>query len=340
MMPSQHLPKHPPAPANTGTTVAPAFESFRQREVALSALQQILRLVADIQQHRGSSMAILAGNRDFEPRLAMLQAKVKQRLTYLDLSRDNNIFISDGFNSDGFSSDGFLSNGFVSKGFLSNGFFNKGFLSNESWQAILQEWQAVSEGWRDDTVLPNFELHSHLVDKLLQLMRAGGKWLFESDMVFKTAIVKCLDISVLPFAFQTLPQHIELLAKLRGLSTHAVAMGSCDNDHRVRIDYLLQLAKREQVNLRNFTAQRPVKVLRLIPGLLDTQLNEVVFTQWVTRISTEVLQKGKIQSSLADELFAQGTEIINGFFAINQQSLAYVRQALEDMLEEVLQQTR
>lgn len=315
MMPSQHLPKHPPAPTITDTAVAPAFEAFRQREEALSALQQILRLVADIQQHRGSSMAILAGNRDFEPRLAMLQAKVRQRLTYLDLSRDNNDFISDGFTS--------------------NGFFNK-----ENWQAILQEWQAVSEGWRDDTVLPNFELHSHLVDKLLQLMRAGGKWLFESDIVFKNAIVQCLDISVLPFAFQTLPQHIELLAKLRGLSTHAVAMGSCDNDHRVRIDYLLQLAKREQVNLRNFTAQRPVKVLRLIPGLLDTQLNEVVFTQWVTRISTEVLQKGKIQSSLADELFAQGTEIINGFFAINQQSLAYVRQALEDMLEEVLQQTR
>lgn len=325
MMPSQRLPKHPPAPTTTDTAVVPAFEAFRQREAALSALQQTMRLVADIQQHRGSSMAILAGNRDFEPRLAMLQAKVRQRLAYLDQSRDKNSFISNGLGS----------NGFICTGFISNG-----FISNENWQAILLEWQAVSEGWRDDTVLPNFELHSHLVDKLLQLMRAGGKWLFESDMVFKNAIVKCLDISVLSFAFQTLPLHIELLAKLRGLSTHAVAMGNCDNDHRVRIDYLLQLAKREQVNLRNFTAQRPVKVLRLIPGLLDTQLNEVVFTQWVTRISTEVLQKGKIQSSLADELFAQGTEIIDGFFAINQQSLAYVRQALEDMLEEVLQQTR
>lgn len=320
MMPSQRLPKPPSTPTTADTAVAPAFEAFRQREAALSALQQTLRLVADIQQHRGSSMAILAGNRDFEPRLAMLQAKVRQRLAYLDQSRDNNSFISNGLGS--------------------NGFISNGFISTENWQAILLEWQAVSEGWRDDTVLPNFELHSHLVDKLLQLMRAGGKWLFESDMVFKNAIVKCLDISVLSFAFQTLPQHIELLAKLRGLSTHAVAMGNCDNDHRVRIDYLLQLAKREQVNLRNFTAQRPVKVLRLIPGLLDTQLNEVVFTQWVTRISTEVLQKGKIQTSLADELFVQGTEIIDGFFAINQQSLAYVRQALEDMLEEVLQQTR
>lgn len=320
MIPSQRLPKHPPTPTTADTAVAPAFEAFRQREAALSALQQTLRLVADIQQHRGSSMAILAGNRDFEPRLAMLQAKVRQRLMYLDQSRDNNSFISNGLGS--------------------NGFISNGFISTENWKAILLEWQAVSEGWRDDTVLPNFELHSHLVDKLLQLMRAGGKWLFESDMVFKNAIVKCLDISVLSFAFQTLPQHIELLAKLRGLSTHAVAMGNCDNDHRVRIDYLLQLAKREQVNLRNFTAQRPVKVLRLIPGLLDTQLNEVVFTQWVTRISTEVLQKGKIQTSLADELFVQGTEIIDGFFAINQQSLAYVRQALEDMLEEVLQQTR
>ena len=325
MMPSQRIPKPPTSQAASDSAVAPAFAAFRQREAALSALQQTLRLVADIQQHRGSSMAILAGNRDFEPRLAMLQAKVRQRLAYLDQSRDQNGFISDGV----------ISNSVVGNGFISNG-----FISNESWQAILLEWQAVSEGWRDDTVLPNFELHSHLVDKLLQLMRAGGKWLFESDMVFQSAIVKCLDVSVLSFAFQTLPQHIELLAKLRGLSTHAVAMGSCDNDHRVRIDYLLQLAKREQVNLRNFTAQRPVKVLRLIPGLLDTQLNEVVYTQWVTRISTEVLQKGKIQSSLADELFVQGTEIIDGFFAINQQSLAYVRQALEDMLEEVLQQTR
>lgn len=305
MMPSQCLPKHARLQTAPESPATQAFEAFRQREMALSALQQTLRLVADIQQHRGSSMAILAGNHDFESRLVMLQAKVRQRLTYLDQSRDSN-----------------------------------GFISDDYWQAILLEWQTVSEGWRDDTVLHNFELHSHLVEKLLQRMRAGGKWLFESDMVFKTATVKCLDISVLAFAFQTLPQHIELLAKLRGLSTHAVAMGSCDNDHRVRIDYLLQLAKREQVNLRNFIAQRPVKVLRSIPGLLDTQLNEIVFTQWINHIATEVLQKGKIQSSLADELFAQGTEIIDGFFAINQQSLMYVRQALEDMLEEVLQQPR
>lgn len=278
-----------------------AFEAFRHREAALSALQQTLRLVADIQQHRGSSMAILAGNKDFETRLLKLQGKLRQRLLHLEHSRDVN-----------------------------------GFISDDYWHAILQEWQAVSEGWRDDTVLSNFELHSHLIEKLLQLIRAGGKWLFESDPAFKSAAVKCLDLGVLVFAFQTLPQHIELLAKLRGLSTHASALGHCDNDHRVRIDYLLQLARREQVNLRNFTAQRPVKVLRLIPGLLDTQLNEVVFTQWIHRISGEVLQKGRMAPSLADDLFAQGTEIIDGFFAINQQSLAYVRQALEDMLEEVL----
>lgn len=284
---------------------AQAFEAFRQREAALSALQQTLRLVADIQQHRGSSMAILAGNQDFESRLQMLQAKLRQRLHYLEQSRDEN-----------------------------------GFIRDDYWHAILQEWQAVSEGWRDDTVLSNFELHSHLVEKLLQLIRAGGKWLFESDPAFQAAAVKCLDVSVLVFAFQTLPQHVELLAKLRGLSTHAAAMGHCDNEHWVRIDYLLQLARREQVNLRNFTAQRPVMVLRLIPGLLDTQLNEVIFTQWVNRISLEVLQKGRIAPSLADDLFAQGTEIIDGFFAINQQSLSYVRQALEDMLEEVLQQIR
>lgn len=280
-----------------------AFDAYRQREAALSALQQGLRLMADIQQHRGSSMAILAGNRDFETRLAVLQAKVRQRLRFLDLARTGN-----------------------------------GFISDDYWQAILQEWQAVSQGWRDDTVLHNFELHSHLIEKLLQLQRAGGKWLFESDPVFQAAAVKCLDISVLAFTFQTLPQTIEHLARLRGLSTHAAALGVCDNEHRLRIEYLLQMARREQVNLRNYTAQRPVKVLRLIPGLLDTQLNEVVFTQWTQRISNDVLQKGRLYASLADELFAQGTTIIDGFFAINRQSLAYIRLALEDMLEEVLNQ--
>ena len=295
-----HLPPTPALP-----TASEAFAAFHQREQALSALQQMLRLIADLQQHRGSSMAILAGNEDFESRLQVLQARIRQRLNYLDRLREGEY---------------------------------EGFIRTDTWQAILQEWQTVSEGWRDDTVLPNFELHSHLVERLLQLFRAGGKWLFESDTRFQSAAVKCLDIAVLAFCFQTLPQTIELLAKLRGLTTHAAAMGVCDNEHRVRIDYLLQLVRREQVNLRTFTAQRPVKVLRLIPGLLDTQLNDVVFTQWTQRISLEVLQKNKLQAALTDELFSQGTEIIDGYFAINQQSLAYVRLSLEDALEEVLNQ--
>lgn len=297
----QRLPEDALSPLPAAIDATHVFDAFQQREKTLSALQQTLRLVADIQQHRGCSMAILAGNHDFEARLDLLQARVRHRLTYLDQGRDA-----------------------------------QGFLKEDYWRAILQEWHAVSEGWRDDTVLHNFELHSHLTEKLLQLFRAGGNWLFETDQAFQMAAIRCLDISVLAFAFQTLPKNIEMLARLRGLSTHAAALGYCDNEHRVRLDYLLQLARREQVSLRTFTAQRPVKVLRMIPGLLDTQLNDVVFTQWTQRIASDVLQTGKIPLSLADELFAQGTEIIDGFFAINQQSLAYIRRALEDMLEEIL----
>lgn len=285
-------------------TCAQTFESFRKRELALACLQQTLRLTADIQQHRGSSMAILAGNLDFEPRLALLQEKIQQRLKYLYQSRVHDSFLSDDY-----------------------------------WQAILQEWQTVSQGWRDDTVLHNFELHCHLIEKLLQLMRAGGNWLIEADTILNNAVSQGLDMAVMSFAFQTLPLKIEILAKLRGLSTHAATTGHCDNEHWVRIEYLLQLAKREQTHFRSFTAQRPVKVLRLIPSLLDTQMNEVVFTQWSQRISEEILQKGKLRRRLADELFAQGTHIIDGFFAINQQSLTYIRLALEDMLEGVLSST-
>lgn len=279
----------------------PVFRAFQERESALSCLQQTLRLAADIQQHRGSSMAILAGNLDFEPRLALLQAKIRQRLIYLCQWRGEKLFLTDDY-----------------------------------WRAVLLEWQTVSQGWRDDTVLHNFELQCHLVEKLLNLVRAGGRWILETEDAFKNAANTGLDLPVVDFAFHHLPFKIEILAKLRGLSTHAASVGLCDNDHRVRIEYLLQLAKREQSTFRSFTAQRPVRVLRLIPGLLDTQLNEAVFLQWIEKIAKEVLQKGKIRPQTADELFTMGTQIINGYFAINEQSLTYIRLGLEDILEEVL----
>jgi len=111
-----------------------AFERHQQRQKCLLLCNQILDLITHIQQHRGATLAILAGDNFFEARLAAIKPRILESLQQVQQTRYN-------------------------------------FISNNIWENLCAEWFTVNYHWRQDDAFHNFELHTHLIQQLLKLFK-------------------------------------------------------------------------------------------------------------------------------------------------------------------------
>jgi hypothetical protein len=111
-----------------------AFERHQQRQKCLNLCGQILDLITHIQQHRGATLAILAGDDFFETRLNAIKPRVLKNLQDVQALRTD-------------------------------------FITNNTWETLCAEWFTVNNHWRHDNAFHNFELHTHLIQQLLKLFR-------------------------------------------------------------------------------------------------------------------------------------------------------------------------
>ena len=114
--------------------IRPAFERHKERQKCLNLCSQILELITDIQQHRGATLAILAGDDFFESRLGVIKPRVLKSLQEVQALREN-------------------------------------FITNNTWETLCAEWFTVNYHWRQDNAFHNFELHTHLIQQLLKLFK-------------------------------------------------------------------------------------------------------------------------------------------------------------------------
>lgn len=99
----------------------------------------------DIQEHRGASMAVLAGDAQFMGNVRAIGRRVDRRFSLIEhLLKD------------------------------------LGLTSSLNWTNVEGAWTTVRDGWQGDGVLHNFEFHCYLVDQLLNankmLLRLAENW--------------------------------------------------------------------------------------------------------------------------------------------------------------------
>ncbi len=279
------------------------FDTFRLNQSVINHVQQLLHLMADIQRHRACSLAILSGNVSFEAQVRSLNRKINARLSYLDAQPE-----------------------------LTE------ILDQREWDNVLGEWKVVGYGWRKDNVLHNFELHSHLVEKILNIVRESGRWVLRSGNYSEAIADHYLGHAVFEYVFSTHLYRIETLGKLRGLGTHAVN-GECGDDMRIRINYLLQSARHEQLAARDFFAVQTGSVMRNIPALLDVQRTENLFNEWLELMAGVVAGTVETGDATSTRAFGMASSVIDAHLAVTEQVLAYLQLAIEEMLEAVLEET-
>ncbi len=116
------------------SAVRQAFERHRLRQDCIQVCQIMVQLTVHLQQHRGTTLAILGGDEFFEPRLIAIKKHIVEDLQLLQKQR-------------------------------------KQLIDEETWQTLCSEWFTVNHHWRQDTALQNFEIHTHLIQQLLKLFK-------------------------------------------------------------------------------------------------------------------------------------------------------------------------
>jgi hypothetical protein len=279
------------------------FDNFKQNQLAINNIQQLIHLLADIQRHRACSLAILSGNHSFEAQVNALHKKINARLYFLD-----------------------------------NEFDLLDIIDRNEWNHVANEWKVVGYGWRKDDILHNFELHCHLLDKILNIIRHTGRWILRSGSYSEQAGNQFLEHSIFEFIFATHLYHIESLGRLRGLGTHIANCGCNDESMYSRIKYLLQCARKEQEISTEFLNQHNTTAGKTMPAAIEIQLTKHLLDEWL-ELTENILQKN-IQPSeeLARKAFELASAVMDARLALTEQVLAYLHLAIENMLEFLLEE--
>jgi len=179
---------------NATSKIRTAFGRHQQRQQCLDLCYQILELITQIQQHRGATLAILAGDVFFETRLTNIKPQVLKSLQEVQALRTH-------------------------------------FISDITWESLCAEWFTVNYHWRQDNAFHNFELHTHLIQQLLKLLRE-----FYQSPNFQNLEQRHEQLAQL--TLQELPELMETTAQIRGIGTHCLASKASDKLFSDRLGFL------------------------------------------------------------------------------------------------------
>ncbi len=268
---------------------------FRRRQDALALIKQLNQLSKAVQRHRGMSMALLAGNNLFRGDFEILQRQVERRLASLEVFATH----------------------------------SQNLLAERDKENLRNAWQTIREGWHDDDVIDNFELHSHFVVQLQGLSNGLAREL-ERPVSVLVADAKGIElpnaevsaypqmfkqIELLNFATKQVPAMVEQLARIRGLATYAAAKGECDYHHDRKLRYEISCARASNEKLRH-QAERLESILEgAIPGLSMVKTYELKLMFLLNTVEMDILSGATISSN-SHQLFKLATEIIDVYLKV------------------------
>jgi len=301
------------SPANQEKHTIVAFEeksefdslcdAFRRRDDALSLIFQLNQLIKAVQKHRGMTMALIGGNKGFRKDFEEQQYQLDRRIATLQafIRRTGNL------------------------------------ISNNQEDGICLAWQTIRQDWQDDKLSDNFELHSHFIEQLQGIVVSLAKELEKplegvssSDPHDYPQVFK--QIELLNFVAKELPEMIEQLAKVRGLSTYIAASGEVEYHHDRKLRYVLQCAKQQNEKLRHQSERLRTILNGSVASLTEIKTVELKLIYLMETVENDVLGGGTIKTN-SHQLFKLATELIDVYWFVLNEGLTVVRRWHEDLLE-------
>lgn len=259
--------------------------SFKQLTQSITTIKLICSLTKAVQQHRGSTMGYLSGAPAFLPQVEKLQGNIERILTMLaDVDAGP-----------------------------------KGCIPDDVMQNIHNDWKTILIGWQDDQVMRNFEFHCHLVDSLNKLLK----------YCMKEQLVQHLQgdnnhQALLETLFIQLPNNIELIATLRGLSTNVAVIKACGTDSHNKISFLLKEIPKEHKLLLKL-------IDNFIPGLMAIKDQQKDLYKFLLTIQMTILDTPQVTAD-SSSVFKMSTDLINVHWNAMDQGIQFVEKLSYEMI--------
>jgi hypothetical protein len=252
-------------------------------------------LVRAIQQHRGLSLACLAGNTQFSAQLQRVQRRTDKLMMLLN-------------------SDPSLA----------------ALMPALAREQLVQDWFTIRSGWEQDRAIENFEFHCHLLKRLLRWLSTHNEFNDVTGQNLSPAgLDKILDQhDLLNLFLILLPETIETVGQIRALATQASIVGFCDTQHSLRLTYLLKNARQEQHQLISTIRELDIRLLQILDCLHYAQAYQGKLYSLLLTVERDVLQTKRIVIA-SEELFDRATEIIDLYWQVVDSGLQRIEEALD-----------
>ena len=282
-------------------------QDIYHRHNVVTLIKQIHHMISAVQLHRGMSMSLLAGNTLFQADIERLQQELENRLAIIEV--------------------------FVNQ--------TEGILSSHDKEKLQQAWLTIRHDWHDDTLLDNFELQSHFIEQLMAMIGTLAQRLLEPLPNNGTGIEIEVE-KVYPSTFRTLEllnflspqfiQLIELLAKIRGLSTHAASAGRVEYMQDRKLRYLVQCAKEHNERSRHQAKRLGTLWGNQLSSLSDIATSEMKVLFLFNTVEMDILGGTEIAME-SHQLFKLASEIIDTYFKILEDGWDVIRCQLDKDME-------
>lgn len=293
--------------------LATACSSYNERLLALSLIKQISHLCRAIQRHRGLGMSLIAGYREFETDFLILQQQVSRRMQALQLFSQQ----------------------------------SSNLLTEEQLEKLLAAWSTIDRDWQNDSVMENFEYHSHFIEQLLQLMMtlarllerpviAGFPQESTSDNQVENVEQKRQQfnlVGLLVFVCNQLPNLVEQVAKIRGLSTLSATRGKISGMEDSKLRYFIHNARVQHEKVRNQSDRLLEQTKDDIRSLPLIKAYEFKLMFLINTVEKEILEPSFISMD-SRQVFNLATEIIDVYLKVVDEGLSLLQRRQEDSLED------
>lgn len=294
---SEESPSPSDASGNPNSQATAAL--YNEQLHCLPIIKLLNRVIKSVQKHRGTSIACLGGDVGFEQVTDQLQNQIDKQLLLISNFAQSSPKI----------------------------------LTIKQLFAIQQNWHTIKVGWRDDTIIENFEFHGHLLDQLQGLIRNlcfhhfpqmnGGS----STKQDETEVSNFLLEAVL----RDIPDNIELLARLRGLATHATSTKTCDEQMRVRLGFAIKQSREQYrrlaTRLRQFNLDTDPWLIQGANSVNQVDPHQVKLDDLLSIIEIEVINSKRVIAK-TDTIFNRATEIIDLLWLVSEQGISAIERQI------------
>lgn len=271
-------------------------EEYRRRSDAYSLITQINQIIKTVQKHRGYTIGLLSGDESYRERFEQLQTALQKRLHVLEIY----------------------------------GQYTGGLITENDKSNLNFCWQTIANNWQEDNINESLELHSHFVEVLLSLKNTISTDLSQGildsldDEYLPSGIKDVManypktlpKLEVLDFTGRFLPENIEVIGKLRALSTHmATTPNNSDSDLR-KLRFLVETLRDNIAKLR-VTANRLTELCQKdYPALKLITQTEIHLELLLSLIENSILSGASTNQSDGRQLFIKATFIIDQYWTV------------------------